>query len=65
LIIDLFSKRFFKNIVESLKYFSNKTFKWTQKVLKPCEIPIISSKTKAKKFPKNLIKSWDVTDYHP
>jgi hypothetical protein len=35
------------------------------KVLNPCEVSINTSKTKAKKFPQNLIKSWDVTDYHP
>jgi hypothetical protein len=31
------------------------------KVLNPCEIPIISSKTKTKNFPQKLIKSWVVT----
>jgi hypothetical protein len=32
------------------------------KVLNLCEFSIISSKTKTKNFPQNLIKSWVVTD---
>jgi hypothetical protein len=35
------------------------------KVLNHCEFSINTSKTKPKKFPQNLIKSWDVIDYHP
>jgi hypothetical protein len=35
------------------------------KVLNPCEISINTNKIKTKNLPQNLIKSWDVTDYHP
>jgi hypothetical protein len=35
------------------------------KVLNPYGFSINALKTKAKIYPQNLIKSWDVTDYHP
>jgi hypothetical protein len=66
LIIDLSqgsSSRKINN--KRFKIFSTKTFKIDSKVLNSCEFPIISSNTKAKKIPQNLLKSWDVTDYHP
>jgi hypothetical protein len=61
----VFHKEVLQEILESLKWFSSKAFKPTQKVLNTCEISINTSKTKAKISPQNLIKSWDVTDYHP
>jgi hypothetical protein len=35
------------------------------KVLNPCGFSINAHKTKTKKFPQNLIKSWDVTPHRP
>jgi hypothetical protein len=46
----IFSQRVLQVLIESLKQFSNKAFKWTQNVLNPSEFPNISRKTKAKKI---------------
>jgi hypothetical protein len=56
----IFLNKFFKKIIESLIYFLIKLSNRLE-ILNPCENPIISSSTKAKKFPQNLTKSWVVT----
>jgi hypothetical protein len=53
-------------VIESFKIvFTLKYLNKIKKKLNPGEFSINALKTKAKKFPHNLIKSWDVTDYHP
>jgi hypothetical protein len=53
----LFSKRVFKNILESLKHFLTKLSIRLKKFLYPCEISIFSSNIKAKKIPPKFDKN--------
>jgi hypothetical protein len=54
-----------QEIIGSFEIVSKIELLNNSKVLNPYEFSINTSKSKAKNFPQNLIKSWDVTDYHP